>query len=78
MLTFERLYIILLIDKRVSRITYNLKIGRKIMNTILFLSLVSILSSFAIAYISLKFARSEEAELVNEIQKKYPNSIYFG
>ncbi|WP_298537089.1 hypothetical protein [uncultured Methanobrevibacter sp.] len=78
MLTFERLYIILLIDKRVSRITYNLKIGGKIMNTILFLSLVSILSSFAIAYISLKFARSEEAELVNEIQKKYPNSIYFG
>ena len=48
------------------------------MNTILFLSLVSILSSFAIAYISLKFARSEEAELINEIQKKYPNSIYFG
>lgn len=78
MLTFERLYIILLIDKRVSRITYNLKIGGKNMNTILFLSLVSILSSFAIAYISLKFARSEEAELVNEIQKKYPNSIYFG
>ena len=48
------------------------------MNTILFLSLVSILSSFAIAYISLKFARSEEAEIVNEIQMKYPNSIYYG
>ena len=48
------------------------------MNTILFLSLVSILSSFAIAYIYLKFARSEEAEIVNEIQKKYPNSIYYG
>ena len=48
------------------------------MNTILFLSLVSILSSFAIAYLSLKFARSEEAEIVNEIQKKYPNSIYYG
>ena len=48
------------------------------MNTILFLSLVSILSSFAIAYISLKFARSEDAEIVNEIQKKYPNSIYYG
>ena len=48
------------------------------MNTILFLSLVSILSSFAIAYLSLKFARSEEAEIVNEIQMKYPNSIYYG
>ena len=48
------------------------------MNTILFLSLVSILSSFAIAYISLKFARSEEAEIVNEIQMKIPNSIYYG
>lgn len=48
------------------------------MNTILFLSLVSILSSFAIAYVSLKFARSEDAEIVNEIQKKYPNSIYYG
>ena len=47
------------------------------MNTILFLSLVSILSSFAIAYISLKFARSEEAEIVNEIQKKYPNNTLF-
>ena len=46
------------------------------MNTILFLSLVSILSSFAIAYISLKFARSEEAEIVNEIQNNYLNSIY--
>ena len=47
------------------------------MNTILFLSLVSILSSFAIAYLSLKFARSEEAEIVNEIQKKYPNNTLF-
>ena len=78
MLAFERLYIILLIDKRVSRITYNLKNWRKIMNTILFLSIISIVSSLAIAYISLKFARSEEAEIVNEIQKKYPNSIYYG
>ena len=34
------------------------------MNTILFLSLVSIVSSLAIAYISLKFAKSEEAEIV--------------
>ena len=48
------------------------------MNTILFLSLLSIVSSFAIAYISLKFAKSEEAEIVNEIQMKYPNSIYYG
>ena len=48
------------------------------MNTILFLSLVSIISSIAIAYISLIFARSEEAKIVNEIQKKYPNSIYYG
>ena len=49
------------------------------MNTILFLSLVSILSSFVIAYISLKFARSEEAEIVNEIQMKYPNNtLYYG
>ncbi|MBO7715119.1 MAG: hypothetical protein J6S85_16240 [Methanobrevibacter sp.] len=48
------------------------------MNTILFLSIVSIVSSFAIAYLSLRFARSEEAEIVNEIQMKYPNSIYYG
>ena len=48
------------------------------MNTILFLSIVSIVSSFEIAYISLRFARSEEAEIVNEIQMKYPNSIYYG
>ena len=48
------------------------------MNTILFLSVLSIVSSFAIAYLSLKFARSEEAEIVNEIQMKYPNSIYYG
>lgn len=48
------------------------------MNTILFLSIVSIVSSFAIAYLSLKFARSEDAEIVNEIQMKYPNSIYYG
>ena len=48
------------------------------MNTILFLSIVSIVSSFAIAYLSLKFARSEEAEIVNVIQMKYPNSIYYG
>ena len=48
------------------------------MTTILFLSIVSIVSSFAIAYLSLKFARSEEAEIVNEIQMKYPNSIYYG
>ena len=48
------------------------------MNTILFLSIVSIVSSFAIAYLSSKFARSEEAEIVNEIQMKYPNSIYYG
>ena len=48
------------------------------MNTILFLSIVSIVSSFAIAYLSLKFARSEEAGIVNEIQMKYPNSIYYG
>ena len=47
------------------------------MNTILFLSIVSIVSSFAIAYLSLKFARSEEAEIVNEIQIKYPNSSYY-
>ena len=49
------------------------------MNTILFLSLLSIVSSFAIAYISLKFAKSEEAEIVNEIQMKYPNNtLYYG
>ena len=48
------------------------------MNTILFLSIISIVSSLAIAYISLKFAKSEEAEIVNEIQMKYPNSIYYG
>ena len=48
------------------------------MNTVLLFGLVSIVSSLAIAYISLKFARSEEAEIVNEIQKKYPNSIYYG
>ena len=47
------------------------------MNTILFLSLVSIISSIAIAYISLIFARSEEAKIVNEIQKKYPNNTLF-
>ena len=47
------------------------------MNTILFLSIISIVSSLAIAYISLKFARSEEAEIVNEIQKKYPNNTLF-
>ena len=44
------------------------------MNTILFLSILSIVSSFAIAYLSLRFARSEEAEIINEIQIKYPNS----
>ena len=49
------------------------------MNTILFLSIISIVSSLAIAYISLKFANSEEAELVNEIQMKYPNNtLYYG
>ena len=47
------------------------------MNTILFLSLVSIISSIAIAYISLIFSISEEAKIVNEIQKKYPNNTLF-
>ncbi len=49
------------------------------MNTILFLSIVSIVSSFTIAIISLIFARSEEAKIVNEIQMKYPNNtLYYG
>ncbi|MBQ6139041.1 MAG: hypothetical protein IJI80_05125 [Methanobrevibacter sp.] len=78
MLTFERLYIILLIDKRVSRIIYSKKIGGKIMNTILLISLLSILSSLAIAYVSFIFAKSEEAKIVNEIQIKYPNTMYYG
>lgn len=78
MLTFERLYIILLIDKRVSRIIYFKKIGGKIMNTILLISILSILSSLAIAYVSFIFAKSEEAKIVNEIQIKYPNTLYYG
>ncbi len=78
MLTFERLYIILLIDKRVSRIIYSKKIGGKIMNTILLISILSILSSLAIAYVSFIFAKSEEAKIVNEIQIKYPNTLYYG
>ena len=41
------------------------------MNTILFFSLVSIVSSLAIAYISLKFAKSEEAEIVKLIFDLY-------
>ena len=48
------------------------------MNTILLISLLSILSSFAIAYVSYTFAKSEEAKIVNDIQIKYPNSIYYG
>ena len=48
------------------------------MNTILLISLLSILSSFAIAYVSFVFAKSEEAKIVNEIQIKYPNTIYYG
>ena len=47
------------------------------MNTVLLFGLVSIVSSLAIAYISLIFARSEEAKIVNEIQKKYPNNTLF-
>ena len=47
------------------------------MNTNLFSSLVSIVSSLAVAYISLKFAKSEEAEIVNEIQIKYPNNTLY-
>ena len=48
------------------------------MNTILLISILSILSSLAIAYVSFVFAKSEEAKIVNEIQIKYPNSIYYG
>ena len=67
-----------------KKLFYSLTLGilfdlTKNMNTILFLSLVSIVSSLAIAYISLKFAKSEEAEIVNEIQMKYPNNtLYYG
>ena len=49
------------------------------MNTVLLFGLVSIVSSLAIAYISLIFARSEEAKIINEIQIKYPNNtLYYG
>jgi|GEM_PF-3180668 len=47
------------------------------MNTILFISLITFLSSLCLAYISLSFAKTEEAKIINEIQVKYPNNTLY-
>ena len=47
------------------------------MNVILVIGSILSLYTVGLAYITLKVAKSEESELINEIQIKYPNSLNY-
>ena len=49
----------------------------KNMSVILGISVILVSISIGLAYLSYNFANSDEANIVNEIQVKYPNKINF-